>query len=74
MLEATASVKDLAGNPARDKEDVTVDTVLPALTAQLDSSSDSGISNSDAITNDNTPTIKGTGEVGASIEVVVGGQ
>ncbi|WP_267963794.1 Ig-like domain-containing protein [Testudinibacter sp. TR-2022] len=74
LLEATASVKDLAGNPASDKEDVTVDTVLPALTAQLDSSSDSGISNSDAITNDNTPTIKGTGEVGASIEVVVGGQ
>jgi RHS repeat-associated protein len=45
----------------------TLDTTTPAPTLNLAPTSDSGISVSDKITNDNTPTINGTGEVGATV-------
>ena len=45
----------------------------PELTAGLDPSSDSGTLG-DGITNDTTPTISGTGEVDATISVVINGE
>jgi len=45
----------------------------PELTAGLDPSSDSGVLG-DGITNDTTPTISGTGEVNATISVVINGE
>lgn len=53
---------------------VTIDRTAPTvLTARLDPSSDTGVTG-DSKTNDTTPTISGTGEVGARISVVVAGQ
>ncbi|MDR3413444.1 MAG: retention module-containing protein, partial [Formivibrio sp.] len=49
-----------------------LDTTVLALTAQLDPASDSG-TKGDHITNDNTPTISGTGEPGATIDVTIPG-
>ncbi|MGL6046828.1 MAG: retention module-containing protein, partial [Vogesella sp.] len=45
-----------------------VDTTAPALTVFLDPSSDSG-TKGDGITNDNTPTISGTGEPGSTVTI-----
>ncbi len=54
-----------ASNPA--------DTTPPAKpTVDLDAASDSGSSNSDDITNDNTPTFNGTAEAGSTVEVFAG--
>ncbi len=71
----TASVTetDPAGNTSTASVPVTIDTAPPALTAALAAISDSGVAG-DHLTNDTTPTIKGTGEAGASISVVIGGQ
>ncbi len=72
-LEVTAQVKDVAGNLGPvGKDTATVDTTPPGLTAQLDPASDSGMPG-DGITNDRTPTITGTGEPGAKIEVTMPG-
>ncbi len=46
------------------------DTTPPAITVRLNS--DTGVSNSDKIININTPTISGTGEIGAKIKVTEG--
>ncbi len=66
----TISVKatDPAGNSSTSSVPVTVDSTPPAVTAKLDPSSDSGTPG-DGITNDNTPTISGTGEPGNTITV-----
>ncbi|MEC5205908.1 antitoxin (DNA-binding transcriptional repressor) of toxin-antitoxin stability system [Vogesella perlucida] len=66
----TISVKatDPAGNSSTSSVPVTVDTTPPAVTAQLDPASDSGTPG-DGITNDNTPTLSGTGEPGNTITV-----
>ncbi|MDD5405772.1 MAG: Ig-like domain-containing protein, partial [Sulfurovaceae bacterium] len=66
-------VIDAAGNYNLASQLITIDTTPPALTAELDPTSDSGIVG-DGITNDTTPTISGTGEVGAAISVVINGQ
>ncbi len=58
---------DAAGNTASATVSLTVDTTL-SLTAQLAPASDSGKAG-DNLTNDNTPTLRGTGEPGASIIV-----
>ncbi len=64
---------DKAGNTATSTATAfTIDTSVTT-TAKLDSSSDSGTAG-DNITNDNTPTISGVTEPGASVKVVVGGQ
>jgi bacillolysin len=51
------------------------DTTPPAkpATPDLDANSDSGSSNSDDMTNDNTPTLNGTAEAGSSVSVLVDG-
>ena len=66
----TISVKatDPAGNSSTSSVPVTVDTTPPAVTAKLDPSSDSG-TKGDGITNDNTPTISGTGSAGDTITI-----
>ncbi|MDO5675570.1 MAG: Ig-like domain-containing protein, partial [bacterium] len=69
---AQVTAKDAAGNTAATTVPITIDTTS-AVTAQLDPSSDSGVVG-DGITTDNTPTISGTGEPGASITVNIGGQ
>ena len=53
---------------------VTVDTIAPNVSlADLDPLSDNGFSNSDNITNDNTPTFSGSAEAGARVELREGG-
>ena len=73
-LTVTAAVKDAAGNTgATGSDSATIDTIAPqVLTAKLDPTSDSG-TQGDGITNDKTPTISGTGDPGAKIEVTMPG-
>ncbi|MBD2468818.1 Ig-like domain-containing protein [Nostoc sp. FACHB-145] len=47
----------------------TLDTITPAPTLELSTASDSGFSNSDRLTNHATPTITGTAEAGASVQL-----
>ncbi len=66
----TATQTDVAGNTsaASGALGITVDTaVLAPAGLDLEAASDTGSSNTDNITGDNTPTISGTGEVGATI-------
>jgi len=67
-----ASGVDAAGNTGSGSDSGSVDSIAPILTAQLDPASDSG-TKGDGITNDQTPTISGTGEPGSSIVVVMPG-
>ncbi|MEC5205909.1 VCBS repeat-containing protein [Vogesella perlucida] len=69
-IDASVTTTDAAGNSstATASEGYSVDTTAPTLTAQLDPASDSGTPG-DGITNDNTPTISGTGEPGNTITV-----
>ncbi len=62
------------GTSAPASVNIVVDTVAPALTGALATASDTGTSNSDSITRDSTPTISGTSEPGAVVQVVIGGQ
>ena len=72
-LTVTAQIRDVANNLGSiGSNDARIDTTPPAVTAQLDPASDSG-TKGDNITNDNTPTISGTGEPGASIVVTLPG-
>jgi hypothetical protein len=69
----TAKATDVAGNVsvASTALSVTIDTVAPAAPTLLDllASSDSGASNTDNNTNDNTPTISGKAEVGSTVAI-----
>lgn len=69
----TAREIDTAGNtgPSSSGLVLTIDTSITSGTPDLVTSSDSNINN-DNITNDNTPTLSGTTEVGATIEVFDG--
>ncbi|MBS4018997.1 MAG: type I secretion C-terminal target domain-containing protein, partial [Dechloromonas sp.] len=72
-LTVTAQVRDSAGNfGSIGDSQARIDTTPPALAAWLDPTSDSGIQG-DGITNDNTPTLSGTGEPGAAITVTLPG-
>jgi len=72
VYTVVANGKDAAGNAATGSDTGSVDTTAPTLTALLDPTSDSGVKG-DSITNDNTPTISGTGEPGAKIDVTIPG-
>ena len=67
---------DAAGNVsvASNSLSVTIDYTAPdaPLSLDLDAASDTGISDSDYITSDNTPTIKGTAEVGSTVRLYSG--
>ncbi|WP_158174798.1 Ig-like domain-containing protein [Grimontia hollisae] len=54
------TAEDVAGNTHVVEKTIVIDTTPPALTAGLDAASDTGESNSDGITKDNSLTIKGT--------------
>ena len=69
----TLTGTDLAGNISSLGGSITVDTTN-SVTARLSAASDSGVANNDNITNDNTPSFNGTGEVGAAVHLTIGGQ
>ncbi len=70
----TINAVDKAGNTATATGSIVIDTQAPTpFTARLDETSDTGASNSDRITKDNTPTFSGTGENGARVKLVVAG-
>ncbi|RXJ68292.1 hypothetical protein CRV08_08555 [Halarcobacter ebronensis] len=79
-VEVDVVSTDSAGNSviSEGSRDISVDTTV-SVTSDLDDVSDTGVSNSDNITNDNTPTINGTTEAGATVVIttasgiVVGG-
>ncbi len=75
QLGYSITATDIAGNTATASGNITVDTTAPdPFTGGLASSSDSGASNSDNLTNDTTPTFSGTGEVGVSITLNINNQ
>ncbi|OEK02996.1 hypothetical protein BFP97_16345 [Roseivirga sp. 4D4] len=72
----TAKATDAAGNISAESNalNVTVDTAAPDQpVVDLATSSDSGISSTDNVTNDATPTIEGTAEANATVEVSIDG-
>ena len=71
-VAATESVTDTAGNPGTASLTFTFDTAAPAAPANLVLSSDSGISDSDDITNVALSSFTGTGETGATVTLLDG--
>ena len=66
----TAQLSDPAGNSSTTAAlEIALDTAAPAAPADLDltEASDTGTSNSDDVTGDNTPTITGTAEAGSTV-------
>jgi len=65
----TIEAKDTLGNVATSTQNITVDTQIATPTADIVDASDKGDSNSDNLTNDNTPTLTGIAEAGTTISV-----
>jgi RHS repeat-associated protein len=63
------SATDVYGNQSSFDYSFTLDTTIATPTLQLAIASDTGASTSDKITKINTPTITGTGEIGATIKL-----
>jgi len=77
LYNFTAMSEDAAGNVSATSSqlEVTIDTVTTApIGLDLLAGSDSGQSNSDNITNSNTPAIAGTAEAGALVQLFSDGQ
>uniref|UniRef100_UPI0026052112 Ig-like domain-containing protein n=1 Tax=uncultured Aliivibrio sp. TaxID=873085 RepID=UPI0026052112 len=70
--EWTVNIVDIAGNTATQKGTFVFDNTI-SVTARLDDSSDSGVSDSDRITSENTPTLSGTGQDGDTITITLSG-
>jgi hypothetical protein len=70
----TAVASDLAGNPsvASDPLAVSIDTTAPAIPVISSVVNDTGASNTDLITKDNTPVISGTAEASSTIVLKLG--
>ncbi|MCY1718987.1 Ig-like domain-containing protein [Prolixibacteraceae bacterium Z1-6] len=70
----TATVTDVAGNISSESSALTIttDTSEPSApsTPDLHAGSDSGVSNTDNITNDNTPTFTGTAEANSTVTII----
>lgn len=70
-------VKDAAGNALASDDSwsfTTAGTVAPAPpTIDLPAASDTGVSNNDNLTNDDTPTLEGESEAGSTVKVYDGG-
>lgn len=62
---------DMAGNTATSTQAVTIDTAT-SISAGIAAESDSGVSNSDHITNVTTPIITGIGEAGSTVVITEG--
>ncbi|WP_413360828.1 Ig-like domain-containing protein [Prochlorococcus sp. MIT 1201] len=69
----SVSATDLAGNSSEQDVNLGILDDTPPSTPDLISTSDSGISNSDDITSDNTPSFSGTAKAGSSVEVFADG-
>lgn len=72
----TVQAEDVAGNtgPASSALNVVIDTAGATLAApDLTAASDTGVSNTDNITGDGTPTVEGTAEANASVTVLNNG-
>lgn len=69
----SSGVKDLAGNPLAQNGAwtfTTADIIAPSPpTIDLDAGSDSGVSDTDNLTNDPTPTLSGSAEAGSVVKV-----
>lgn len=64
---------DAAGNESSISHKLEVDTTID-VSGSMDSSTDTGSSNSDLITSNRTPLFSGTGEVGAEVTLVINGK
>lgn len=69
------TVTDIAGNIITNASvgSITINTSIPTLSAGLDTSADSGESDSDGITNINTPVFKGISVPGLTVHLLIGG-
>lgn len=67
---AVVTSTDKAGNQVQSSLAITIDTTL-VLSIELASASDTGVSQSDKLTKDNTPTIQGMTDRDASLTVIV---
>ncbi|MCH8544644.1 MAG: Ig-like domain-containing protein [Alcanivorax sp.] len=78
-LSPANDIEDTTGNPLADllptgiNQTYTLDNTPPAVPAITGISEDTGISNSDGITSDNTLVFQGTGEAGSLITVYLDG-
>ncbi|GAA0825714.1 hypothetical protein GCM10009112_02170 [Marinomonas arenicola] len=66
--DLTVKAVDVAGNETTITQNVTVDTSVSSLTADITDATNSG-SNDDSITNNATPTIAGQTEAGATVTI-----
>ncbi|PKQ74229.1 type I secretion protein [Aeromonas sobria] len=71
-LQIVANTQDLAGNNASDTGQTLLDTIT-TITLDLADESDSGASQTDDLTRDNTPLLQGKGEPGATVTLSLGG-
>jgi hypothetical protein len=70
-MQVTAVIKDPEGNSSNSASDAALrDTIAPTgQTGKLAKTSDSGVSDSDGITKDDTPTIEGVAEKNTKVEI-----
>lgn len=71
-LQIVANTQDQAGNNASDTGQTLLDTIT-TITLDLADESDSGASQTDDLTRDNTPLLQGKGEPGATVTLSLGG-
>ncbi|HDO1320723.1 TPA: retention module-containing protein [Aeromonas veronii] len=71
-LQIVANTQDQAGNNASDTGRTLLDTIT-TITLDLADESDTGASQTDDLTRDNTPLLQGKGEPGATVTLSLGG-
>ncbi|MFB2702854.1 retention module-containing protein [Aeromonas veronii] len=71
-LQIVANTQDQAGNNASDTGKTLLDTIT-TITLDLADDSDTGASQTDDLTRDNTPLLQGKGEPGATVTLSLGG-
>ncbi|MCV3283582.1 retention module-containing protein [Aeromonas veronii] len=71
-LQILANTQDQAGNNASDTGQTLLDTIT-TITLDLADESDTGASQTDDLTRDNTPLLQGKGEPGATVTLSLGG-
>ncbi|HHQ4762279.1 TPA: retention module-containing protein [Aeromonas veronii] len=71
-LQIVANTQDQAGNNASDTGQTLLDTIT-TITLDLADESDTGASQIDDLTRDNTPLLQGKGEPGATVTLSLGG-
>ncbi|KDM90966.1 Ig-like domain-containing protein [Photobacterium galatheae] len=68
----TITVEDKAGNTKTIQDEITIDRTA-IMSGRLAASSDSGVSDSDKITSDQSPLFTGVSELGATVTVTING-